>query len=377
MTPHEIDIALGMERYYYDDWKEIDVTIDRPDGFKVIEEIDFKPAQEWKGEIYGKYAIYLLTKRGIDHFTAISEVQKILRSKVRYIGIKDANAITIQLIYILTDNNREPINEYQTPNFQIKFLGFASKKLNHTGNIFEISLTTPYVNSIVERIKQIIIEPYLPAFVGYQRFGTRRPITHVIGRYLLRKDWESAFYSILTYPFLSESKDIASIRKMISDGDFKEVIKLIPSKFKQEKLLIKNYIKFNSYYLALKNSFIPISLYLDAYQSYLFNLYLSRKLDEYRKIKDKDNIIIKIPTYFGDCDEICKQIYLDEGIERGFFKLKEFKISLKDFIRKAFMKIRNLQFNEKTGTISFTLDRGMYATILLREIIRGDPRKFT
>jgi tRNA pseudouridine synthase D (TruD). len=41
------------------------------------------------------------------------------------------------------------------------------------------------------------------------------------------------------------------------------------------------------------------------------------------------------------------------------------------------MNIRNLKINEETRTISFVLDRGMYATVLLREILRGDPRKFT
>ncbi|TRM96389.1 pseudouridine synthase, partial [Sulfolobus sp. E1] len=58
----------------------------------------------------------------------------------------------------------------------------------------------------------------------------------------------------------------------------------------------------------------------------------------------------------------------------------EFKISLKDLVRKAFMKIRNIKIekvSDNSITISFSIDRGMYATVLLREIIRGDPRKFT
>ncbi|AAK40520.1 tRNA pseudouridine(13) synthase TruD [Saccharolobus solfataricus] len=377
MTPHEIDIALGMEKYYYEDWNELDGTIERPNGFKVIEEIDFKPAQDWKGETKGKYAVFLLTKWGIDHFSAISEVQKVLHSKVNYIGIKDANAITSQLVYIPLNEKQELIEKYQSRSFILKFLGFSSKKLNHTGNIFEISLSISDFDIVIERIEQIKKNPYLPAFIGYQRFGTRRPITHLIGKYLLRRDWEKAFYLILTYPFLSESKETIDIRKLIMEGDFKEAVRSIPSKFKQEKLLLKNYMRFNSYYLALKSSFIPISLYLDAYQSYLFNLYLSRKLDEYKNLNDKVNLLIRIPIYFNNCDDVCKEIYLDEGIERNFFKLQEFKISLRDLVRKAFMNIRDLKVNEETKTISFVLERGMYATILLREILRGDPRKFT
>ncbi|MEM0015880.1 MAG: tRNA pseudouridine(13) synthase TruD [Saccharolobus sp.] len=378
MIPHEVDIALGMERYYYDNWNEITARIDRPDGFKVTEEIDYKPAYEWKGEVNGKYAVYLLVKKSADHFSTISEIQKVLKTKVNYMGIKDANAITSQVVYIMAKQNNELlIQEYQKNNIYLRFLGFSSKKLNHTGNTFDIVLSTSNFNEIKERLLEISKNPYLPAYIGYQRFGTKRPITHIIGRYFLRRDWEKAFYSILTYPFLSESKDMIIIRKLIFEGSFKEALQLIPLKFRQERQLIKNYLKFGNYYLALKNSFIPIQLYLDAYQSYIFNLYLSRKMDDYREMPEKDSIYVKIPIYYNNCDDVCKQIYMDEGIERDFFYLKEFKIRLRDIIRKAFMKVRDLKIEEKNCAFSFTLDRGMYATVLLREILRGDPRNFT
>lgn len=367
-----------MERYYYDNWNEINARIDRPDGFKVTEEIDYKPAYEWKGEVNGKYAVYLLVKKSADHFSTISEIQKVLKTKVNYMGIKDANAITSQVVYIMAKQNNELlIQEYQKNNIYLRFLGFSSKKLNHTGNTFDIVLSTSNFNEIKERLLEISKNPYLPAYIGYQRFGTKRPITHIIGRYFLRRDWEKAFYSILTYPFLSESKDMIIIRKLIFEGSFKEALQLIPLKFRQERQLIKNYLKFGNYYLALKNSFIPIQLYLDAYQSYIFNLYLSRKMDDYREMPEKDSIHVKIPIYYNNCDDVCKQIYMDEGIERDFFYLKEFKIRLRDIIRKAFMKVRDLKIEEKNCAFSFTLDRGMYATVLLREILRGDPRNFT
>lgn len=367
-----------MERYYYEDWNEINATIERPNGFKVIEEIDFRSAEEWRGDRVGKYMVYLLTKKGIDHFSMLAEIQKVLRKKVNYLGIKDANAITEQLVYIIKEGDENSIiQEYNTGNISLRFLGFSPKKLNHTGNIFEITLITSDFDIIKERLRDISKDPYIPAYIGYQRFGSRRPITHIVGKYLLKRDWERAFYYILTYPFLSESDEIRSVRKLIANNEFKEALRLLPSKFKQEKTLIKNYLKFGNYYLALKNSFIPISLYLDAYQSYIFNLYLSRKLDEYRKLAEKDNVNVIIPTYYDNCDELCKQIYLEEGIERNFFNIKEFKVSLRTLIRKAFMKVRNIKINEKTNTISFTLDRGMYATVVLREILKGDPRKFT
>ncbi len=372
-----------MERYYHDNWSELNGNITRPDGFLVTEEIDYKPATEWKGEKTGKYAVYLLNKKSVDHFSVINELQKILKNKIKYLGIKDANAITSQLIYIEISNkkdNIELIREYNTENFSIKFLGITSQKLNHTGNIFKITINTNNTNEMKERIQEISKDPFLPAFIGYQRFGSRRPITHVVGKFLLKRDWKNAFYSIVSYPFLSESEEMRQFRRLILENRFDEALNRLSVKFKQERILMKNYIKFRNYYLALKNSLIPISLYLDAYQSYLFNIYLSRKLDELKKYNDKEKLYIRLPIYYNDCDETCKEIYLIEGIEKDFFKLKEFKISLKDLVRKAFMKIRNIKIEEESDnsiTISFSIERGMYATILLREIIRGDPRKFT
>ncbi|TRM87669.1 pseudouridine synthase, partial [Sulfolobus sp. E3] len=111
------------------------------------------------------------------------------------------------------------------------------------------------------------------------------------------RDWKNAFYSIVSYPFLSESEEMRQFRRLILEDRFDEALNRLSVKFKQEQKLIKSYIRFRNYYLALKNSLIPISLYLDAYQSYLFNIYLSRKLDELKKYNDKEKLYIRLPIY--------------------------------------------------------------------------------
>ncbi|BDC19079.1 tRNA pseudouridine synthase D [Acidianus sp. HS-5] len=351
------------------DWSPIDVEIPRPEGFKVIEEINYKPCVEWKGENSGKYAVYLLEKTNVDHFTAIYEVTKILKKKVNYIGIKDTSAITSQIVY--TDS-LSAVDEFENNRIKLKFLGYSNRKFNHTGNIFKIKLVTSEFDKIIERIKATNKDPYIPAFVGYQRFGTRRPMTHVIGYYLVKKDWYHAVMTILGYPFYSESDLMKDVRKMIMEGNYKEALSFIPSKFKQEKVILKNLIKHGDFFLALKNSFIPLSFYVEAYQSYLFNKLLSRKMQNLEK-----DSLLGIYSDIHKCDDICKEIYDEEGIDPSNFRIKELKISKPQLVRKAFTEVRNLKFDEKNNEISFALDRGMYATVFLVELLNIDARKIT
>ncbi len=84
-----------MEGYYIEeDWRPLNATIPRPEGFVVIEEVNYTPCTAFRGDPNGRYAVFLLSKKGIDHFSAVSKVQSVLKRKVLYAGIKDANAIT-------------------------------------------------------------------------------------------------------------------------------------------------------------------------------------------------------------------------------------------------------------------------------------------
>nr|WP_236749111.1 tRNA pseudouridine(13) synthase TruD [Acidianus manzaensis] len=341
----------------------------RPDGFKVTEEISYKSCEEWKGNSSGKYAVYILEKKDIDHFTAISILNKVLRKKVHYIGIKDANAITKQIVYI---NSPAEIQEYENSGLKLTFIGYANSKFNHTGNIFEITLNTDSVKEIENRISIISKNPYLPAFIGYQRFGTRRPITHVVGYYIVQRDWYNAVMSIISFPFYTESEIMRKSRKLIQEHKYEEALEIMPKKFKQERIILRNLIKFGNYYQALKSSFIPLSFYVEAYQSYLFNKLLSRTM---KKIEDKENSYLGIYSDLSKCSQECKEIYKEENLSDNAFKIDELKINKPKLERKAFMKIRNLKINK--NQITFALDRGMYATVFLVELLNIDARKIT
>lgn len=370
-----------MEKYLFD-WTEVKINICRPECFRVTEEIDEKSCELWNGLENGKYAVFLLNKKGRDHFSVIREIDLNFRSRFNYIGIKDANAITTQLIYTNSSSFSSIPQSYEAKDgsFIMKFVGFANEKLSHTGNFFSIIIeleSSDEVQRIKQRIAEVSKEGYLPNFIGYQRFGTRRPVSHVIGKFLLKREWDKAFKWIIGFPFLTENEKIRKVRSAYhSNGNYKarEYYDAFPSSSFYERNLLKNYIATGSYYEALKRSSLPLDIYIDAFQAYIFNRYLSRVMNE---IKDKE-YVIKMPIYFSGCDDLCKELYEEEGIDRGMLT-SVFKAKVRELRRKAFMKVRSMSFTEDRNrlTINFSLPRGSYATVVLRELSHANPLTFT
>ncbi|MEM0063894.1 MAG: tRNA pseudouridine(13) synthase TruD [Metallosphaera sp.] len=360
---HPLDIAIGIE-FKVHEWEPLKAEIPRPDGFKVVEEIDRRPCNEWKGADSGKYAVYLLRKRGLDHFSVMAKLTKILGERPGYLGIKDANASTEQLIYV----RKKRIESYSNSSFSIEFKGFTNQKLNHTGNRFEITLVSDEAE-LTKRVETIKREGTLPAFIGYQRFGTRRPITHLIGKALSQRDWCKAVDFILGYPFSEEKKEIKQFRKDYMKRKTDRLqISNVP---KQEREVYLELDSSGSCLSALKRSPVKLSFYLEAFQSYLFNRVLSRKLIN-STTNEKDEIVIHVKPEL--CDTECKEVFEEEMVDKNSFLIEELGIRLKPLKRKAFMNISSIELNQE---LKFSLERGMYATVVLSEILNTDPKSFT
>jgi len=361
-------MAVGMERYFLDSWGPLGGYVIRPNGFKVYEIADGLKASQWVGGVEGKWAVYLLEREGRDHFSTVRELASALRSKPWYMGIKDSNAHTEQLILVPNSQGLPP--KVEGRGYIATMIGRTDRKPSHWGNEFNITLQVGDSEELKRRVEMLANDPFLPAFIGYQRFGTRRPVTHVIGKMISLRDWCGAFRYLTAIPYLAESEEARAFRTALTKHELDTAQKLIPPGFGQERVLVKRYMETGNCLEALKASLVPPSFFVEAYQSYLFNRYLSLSLDRVKK-----DSVIKLPTNFSDCDDLCKQIYLEEGIEKSSFRVKELKISLRPIVRKAFMEVHSLKVNG--STIAFSLERGMYASVLLREILRGDPRSFT
>jgi len=355
-----LDVALGIEVRFHN-WSPLDVNVPRPHGFRVIEEVDGKPCTEWRGDTSGKLAVYLLRKIGLDFFSMIRKLTSILGERPSHLGIKDANAVTSQLIY----TRKKSLDEYQEDNFSLRFLGYTQGKLNHTGNMFEIDLIGANQEELRKRVETIVREGVLPAYIGYQRFGTRRPTTHVVGKMLVKGEWCNAVYFILGFPYIWENENIRRFRAHFMDeGNGSCHIPM------QERRVLLELRKSGSCVRALKASLVPLKFFVESYQSYLFNRLLSKKLLE-GSVNYGDKLTVTVRR--ERCDKDCRELFDEEGVET--LSVPQLGLNLKDLTREAYMRVRGLSLRE--NTLVFSLDRGMYATILLSEILGGDARNYT
>ena len=117
-------------------------------------------------------------------------------------------------------------------------------------------------------------------FYGYQRFGSRRPVTHLIGRSIIQKDFAGAIDLLLSFTSEYDNAENTKLRKTMSDvSKYPDVLKIIPKNMDLERIALKEMIEHNNPIKALRA--IPLSIrrfFVQSYQSYIFNHTLSLSL---------------------------------------------------------------------------------------------------
>ena len=96
------------------------------------------------------------------------------------------------------------------------------------GNYFTINIKTIELEqeTVKTRISQTIQELEaiggIPNFFGHQRFGTTRPITHLVGKAMVRGDFKEAAMLFLAKPSIHEHPTSRQARQQLQEsGDFK------------------------------------------------------------------------------------------------------------------------------------------------------------
>ncbi len=353
---------------------------------------------------------------------------QINEKRIRIAGIKDAKAHTIQY---MTLENIPPslIKKVKIRDVKITLLGHIEEPVNSAyllGNRFRIAIhgvrdTKNVVETRVCRIQdEVNSGEGIANFYGYQRFGTIRPITHLVGRCLVKREFGKAVLTYLTATGEKEEPVIRRLREELKETrDYRQFLREVPKKFLYERLLVEHLIKKPGDYIgAIRSLPFPIRrLLLNAYQSYLFNLSLSRRVKQGQKLnyayrgdwlmkkkgdglyftertrEDKDlseeqlkkmrRIVgIAVPGYRtelleGPQDQIMKDILMEEGVSlRSFYIGPIPEISSEGKIRPAPLMVSNFvsdvhsENEEIIVDLSFTLEKECYATILLREFMK-------
>ncbi len=410
----EIDSQAGME-CYCTNFAGINGTIkENNEEFQVSEIIDYTflkpPYFSSVQNNEHKFPLYLLEKHNIDSNHAVIEIKKQSGLKLKIMGIKDAKAETSQ--YASCEQTKNLPKYIITNKTKLTLLGFLRTPLSKSvliGNSFQIKIKTSDNN-----IHPFLLElNKIANFYGLQRFGSERMVTHLVGKALLERNYNKAIEYLLSYTSKYDSKFSKEIRERSRDPkNYQKLIKILPKGMDLERLILYTLVKGKDSIAVIRS--IPINirrLFVQAYQSYVFNKCLSNALlcnEDIRKCKDGDLCFeIEKPLVFGKIrrfregidsnndvipairlvgynyqpgknrfDHITKRILSDENISPTAFYLKDLQeLSLQMGFRQTSLCCSEFSHVGMLD-LSFKLPKGSYATTLLRELIKPiDPIK--
>jgi len=365
-----------------------------PEDFQVTELISQK-AQNSINDQEG-YAVYKLKKKKIDTTHALSDVFRKKGIRLKSLGLKDASAITEQ--FVCSGNKGRTIENFSTNKYSLEKIGFVKKPLSKkdmVSNHFKIKISdcSNDLSSFIEYDKIL-------NFYGYQRFGSKRPVTHLIGKAILQRDFKKTVELILSFTSTYDSKENTEIREKLSDKEnYEKYFDQVPYQMDIERIVLKEMIEHGDDLRAIRS--IPISLrrfYIQAYQSFLFNQSLSSA------ISDGENLFKAQPSdvcfdFHGIIGKYVKG--LDQRLALPFVGYSYYKktrfdyqiskileqeeIAPKDFFIKEMQEVSSeggfrqaaihcSDYSSHETTVEFSLSRGSFATILLREIMKPkDP----
>ncbi|CAD6494531.1 MAG: putative tRNA pseudouridine synthase D [Candidatus Argoarchaeum ethanivorans] len=427
-----IDETIGIETYATSSDGTAGILKSQIDDF-VVEEISNREEEEESG----KYLILEVEKRNWDTYKLIRDLSRILkvsRNRFGWAGTKDKRASTRQKISIW-DMEEEEINRIRLTDVSLRVLGRSNKKISLGdlyANKFRITVrkiphTIDETINRIEKIEKELVEVGgAPNFFGVQRFGEIRPITHLVGRAIIEGNFEQAVMIYLAKVYAGESEESQEARKCLAEThDFNRCIKLYPKKLSHELAMLHHLAKNPTDYLGAlaKLSENLQRMFVHAYQSYLFNLTLSRRIKQQiplntatpgdivcfknavglpdtrriQKVTDQNiegmNNLIKRGRAFITAPLFGYETHLSTGIpgeieqqviEEQSIKLKDFnvrdatKYASKGLRREVLIQANrtyNVTLDELNSDyckliVDFTLQKGSYATTLLREYMK-------
>jgi tRNA pseudouridine13 synthase len=405
----KIDKLAGIE-CYCTDYSGIRGSIKRSnEDFKVSEIIDtsFLDNISSVQNEHHKYPLYILEKRNIDSNHAIFEIRRKLGIKLKVIGLKDAKAVTTQ--YASSEQTKNIVKEATTAHTLLTLKGFTKTpigKSSLSGNAFTITIYHPTLSDISSFVPEI---KTIANFYGLQRFGSERMVTHLVGKEIVKRNFQKAVELLLSFTTEYDSTMSIEIRNKSRDPKkYSQIIRELPKGMDIEYQLMSVLEKGKGPIAALRS--IPINirrLFVQAYQAYIFNRCLSiavlngenvirskegdlcfeienssvfgriRKYNSSSDLNSKTVPAIRLIGYTfqpgkGRFDTITEEIMRMESVTPREFYIKEMQeLSAQGGFRQSPLWSKDFTFRGSL-TVGFKLPKGSYATTLLRELMKPD-----
>uniref|UniRef100_A0AAF5I1U8 NADH dehydrogenase [ubiquinone] flavoprotein 1, mitochondrial n=1 Tax=Strongyloides stercoralis TaxID=6248 RepID=A0AAF5I1U8_STRER len=385
------------------------------------------------------YCHFTLSKENKDTSYAVREIATRCGLNVKlfsFSGNKDRRGVTSQKVAVYRVKIEKlmkcskSLKNIRLHNFEYKenSLGLG----DNCGNRFQIILRDVGNNITLDDVKKRCegVNKYgFLNYFGHQRFGTLGINTAEVGRLILKKNYQEAINQIL-----SSKKDMSretfqeALLSYASDNDAKKAFDMIKGNGKKHSLegnLLKALIDKNGncHNALFSMPRETISLYIHAFQSFIFNEVISQRIEEYGpvlldgdidengKLLNNDNTIfdIAIPLPSSEMDmpnnktkEIIENMLKKYEITCDDFKSLSKHVMISKISRKIFKKLEDpiccdlIKYNDERCILQrelingpdiidgdkytaikliFSLEAGGYATMLLREILRFNVDK--
>lgn len=349
------------------------------EDFQVDEAIPFEASGD------GEHYLVRIEKRGLPTLDAIRDLARALgisQARFGYGGLKDARAVARQYLSVWS---LQDLSFPDLPGITILEAKRHRTKLKPgtvKTNTFTI-IVREAREGTADEILKTLYEKGVPNYFGPQRFGSRRPNTHLVGEKIVKGDIDGALNAFIGNPYPTESPDLQDARRLFDQGALQESMQRFPRKFYQEKAAIDALIHGKT----PKEAFMTIPqrlrrLFVHAYQSHLFNQILDERIerpdplegDILRKGRPTGPLFgYKVPLATGTPGEIERRVLDEAGVRLEDFRCPAAPDLACDGERHPlFFNILDYSVEHDPLTLRFTLSRGCYATSVLREVMKND-----
>ncbi|MEO0515581.1 MAG: tRNA pseudouridine(13) synthase TruD [Planctomycetota bacterium] len=237
------NLDIKISAYLTADLPGTDGTLkNRPEDFLVDEQPLYEPCGE------GEHLYLFIEKKQAttqDLVRRVAKAFRVKRSDVGIAGQKDKHAVTRQHLSIYRPgttpaDDAEALERFaEYPYAQVIWADRHTNKLrrgHHGGNRFVIKLRDVKPTAVLQAkpiLERLAAEGF-PNYLGEQRFGYRQN-SHTLGRLMLRGEWQAFLDEMLGGPLPTESEAVQQARAAYEAGDYDLALEHMPKSLRADR----------------------------------------------------------------------------------------------------------------------------------------------